>query len=94
MLCSCANIKAKKFKFYYNFNLQLRNNHVLDNLFALLEVNYNIKEDFVLIARNIIVTLCCCCFKLAFLSALLYISLAYQMFCDIHCLHYTLRIAI
>jgi hypothetical protein len=70
MLYSCVNIKAKKFKFYYNFNVQLRNNYVFNNLFALLEASYNIKEDFVLIVRNIIVILYCCCFKYTFSSSL------------------------
>jgi hypothetical protein len=70
MLYSCVSIKAKKPKFYYNFNVQLRNNYVFNNLFALLEASYNIKEDFVLIVRNIIVMLYCCRFKYTFLSAL------------------------
>jgi hypothetical protein len=68
MLCSCASIKAKKFKFYCNFDIHLRNNHVFDKLFALLEASYSIEKDFVLIVRNIIVALCCCCFKHAFSS--------------------------
>ncbi len=55
MLCSCASIKAKKFKFYYKFDVQLCNNHIFNNLFTLLEASYNIKEDFMLIVRNIIV---------------------------------------
>jgi len=84
MLCSCANIKAKKFKFYHNFDVQLRNNHVFENLFALLEASYSIKEDFVLIVRNIIVTLCCCCFKHAFSSVLLHTLSALH---TTHCTH-------
>jgi len=88
MLCSCVNIEAKKFKFYYNFDVQLRNNYIFDNLFALLEASYSIKEDFVLIVRNIIVTLCCCCFKHTFSSVLRYISFAlYTIYCILHILH-------
>jgi len=87
MLCSCASIKAKKFKSYYNFDIHLRNNHVFDNLFALLEASYSIEEDFVLIVRNIIVALCCCCFKRAFSSILQHISPA------LYTTHYILHIA-
>jgi len=88
MLCSCASIKAKNFKFYYNFDIQLRNNHVFDKLFALLEASYSIKEDYVLIVRNIIVALCCCCFKRAFSSALRHTSLAlHTTHCTLHILH-------
>ncbi len=70
MLCKCANIKAKKFKFYCNFDVHPRNNNVFDESLALLEASYDIEEDFVLIVYNIIVALCRCCFKRAFLSAL------------------------
>jgi len=87
MLCSCASIKARKFKFYCNFDIHLRNNHVFNNLFALLEASYSIKEDFVLIVRNIIVVLRCCCFKRTFSSILQHTSLA------LYITHYTLHIA-
>jgi len=77
MLCNCVNIKVKKFKCYYNFIVQLYNNYIFNNLFTLLEASYNIKEDFVLIVCNIIVTLYCYCFKYTFLNTLQYISLVY-----------------
>jgi len=87
MLYSCISIKAKKFKFYCNFDIHLRNNYVFDSLFALLEASYSIEEDFVLIVRNIIVALCCCCFKRAFSSLLRHTSPA------LHITHYILHTA-
>ncbi len=77
MLYSYVSIKAKNFKFYYKFNVQLRNNYIFDNLFTLLEASYIIKEDFVLIVRNIIVILYCYYFKYNFLNALQYALLVY-----------------
>jgi len=87
MLCSCVNIKARKFKFYCNFDIHLRNNYVFDNLFALLKTSYSIEEDFVLIVRNIIVALCCCCLKRTFSSILQHTSFA------LYITHYILHIA-
>jgi len=94
MLCSCVNIKAKKFKFYYNFNVQQRNNNLSNNTFALFEANCSIEEDFVIIVCNIIVTLCCCCFKRTFSNASRHTLLAYQVLCDTYCSHHTLRIVL
>ena len=93
MLCSCASIKAKKFKFYCNFDIHSRNNHVFDNLFALPGASRSIEEDFVLIVRNMIVALCCCCFKRAFSSILRHTSPAPHITHHIlHTTHYTLHI--
>jgi hypothetical protein len=94
MLCKCASIKAKKFKFYCKFDVQPRNNHVFDKIPALLEASRSIEEDFVLIVRNIIVASCCCCFKRAFLSALQHTLLTCRVFCDTRRSHYTLHIAL
>jgi len=74
VLCKCASIKAKKFKFYCNFDVQSRHDHVFDDTFALLEASCSIEEDFVLIVEDIMVALCCCCCKRAFL-----------VLCDMHC---------
>jgi len=74
MLCSCVNIKAKKFKFYYNFNVQQRNNNLSNNTFALFEANCSIEEDFVIIVCNIIVQRC----------VVVVLNELFQMLRDIH----------